>query len=291
MKKSLICGVFFAVFVLFLCGCASIETLEPSDLSIAELENKMEKAMDPAGDFRKANSYVQREMLKINGLFTDSIYQIDLKYKKPHFFRLTTLENNQPVSAVIFNSGSAWQVDYNEKKVTEITGTDLLRINMLYKLTTPAEKYSQLFKNIKVFRCKLQDDPADYYKIVCGTIENGNVVNIYVNAKDFLPRRIHADLTLIINNSKKAFESDCHIESYELMDNVMIPQKSASVSDGIESTSTVFDYKLNVNIPDSEFLPPIFTENKMRNRMDRFYNDRKDKRGFRSSRKRNYPVD
>ena len=264
------------------CGCASVETLDQSDLTISELETRMEKAMDPEGAFRKADSYVQREMLKIEGLFSDSIYQIDLKYKKPHFFKLTTLENNQPISAVIFNSGSAWQVDYTEKKVSEITGTDLLRVNMLHKLTSPAEKYSQLFKNIEIFRCKIKDDPADYYKIVCGSAKNGNVVSIYVNAGDFLPRRILADLTLVIKNRKQQFESDCRIESYELMDNVMIPQKSASVSNGVESTSTVFDYKLNVNIPDSEFLPPIFTENTIRNRMDRFYNSNKERRGFKN---------
>ena len=284
MMKRIFCGIFFAV--LFFCGCASVETLEKSDLTLTELEEKMEKAMDPDGAFRKADSYVQREMLKIEGLFVDSIYQIDLKYKKPHFFKLTTLENNQPISAVIFNAGSAWQVDYNEKKVTEITGTDLLRLQMLYKLTSPAEKYSQLFKNIEVLRCKIQGDSEnaaeDYYKVICGSAQNGNVINIYVDAKDFLPRRIHADLTLIIKSKKQKFESDCNIESYELMDNVMIPQKSASVSNGVESTSTVFDYKLNVEIPDSEFLPPIFTENKIRSRMDRFYNDRKDRRGFRS---------
>lgn len=279
---------------ILLCGCAAVETLEQSDLTIAQLEEQMEKAMDPEGAFRKASSYVQREMLKVEGIFWDDIYQIDLKYKKPDFFKLVTLENNQPVSAVIYNSGSAWQVDYNEKKVIEITGTDLLRLQMLYKLTSPAEKYSQLFKNIEVFRCKIRneswdasvDSPDDefeeYYKVVCGSVKNGNVINIYVSAKDFLPRRIHADLTLVINSKKQNFESDCNIESYELMDNVMIPQKSVSVSNGMESSSTVFDYKLNVDIPDSEFLPPVFTEKKIRNRMDRFYNDKKERRGLRN---------
>ena len=272
MKKHIFYGLFAALCALLFCGCASFETLE----------EKMDKAMDPNGAFRKADSYIQREMLKIEGIFVDSIYQIDLKYKKPHFFKLTTLENNQPVSAVIFNAGSAWQVDYNEKKVSEITGTDLLRVNMLYKLTSPAEKYSRLFKTIEVFRSKIKDDPAEYYKIVCGSVKDGNVINIYVDAKDFLPRRIISDLTLVIKSRKQQFESDCNIESYELMDNVMIPQKSASVSNGIESSSTVFDYKLNADIPDSEFLPPIFTENKIRNRMDRFYNNRKENRGFKN---------
>lgn len=286
MNKYIICGILLTFSLFVFCGCTSFETLEKSDLTIVELEKKMEKSMDPEGAFRKANSYVQREMLKIEGFFGDSIYQIDLKYKKPHFFKLTTLENNQPVTAVIYNSGSAWQVDYNEKQVTEITGTDLLRLNMLYKLTSPTEKYSKLFKSVKVFRCKLANDPADYYKIVCGTVQSGNVINIYVNAKDFLPRRIDADLTLIIKSKKQEYSSDCIIEAYESMDNVMIPQKSSSVSNGIESTSTVFDYKLNVNIPDSEFLPPIFTENKMRSRMDRFYNDKKKLRGFRNKKSR-----
>lgn len=277
--KSVIFSVFCAVF---LCGCAVVETLEPSDLTINQLEEKMEKAMDPEGAFRKADSYVQREMLKIAGLFTDAIYQIDLKYKKPNFLKLTTFENNQPVSAVIYNSGSAWQVDYNEKKVKEITGSDLIRLNMLHKLTVPTEKYSQIFKKVEVFRCRVQEEssekPVDYYKIVCGEQDGGNTIAIYVSAEDFRPRRIDADLTLVVKNKKQTFSYDCFIDVYELMDNVMIPQKTTAVSDGIESTTTVFDYKLNVDIPDSEFLPPIFTENKLRDRMDRFGKDQKSRR-------------
>ncbi|MBR1966121.1 MAG: hypothetical protein IKA22_05880 [Lentisphaeria bacterium] len=286
MKKHIIHGFFAALCALLFCGCASLETLEESDLTIAELEEKMEKAMDPSGAFRRATSYVQREMLKIEGVFFDDIYQIDLKYKKPDFLRLTTLENNQPISGVIYNAGSAWQVDYNEKKVKEITGADLIRLNMLHKLTTPTEKYSQIFKEIKVFRCKFADDDGEYYKIVCNPANKKNTVSVYVDANDFLPRRIDADLTVIFENKPVEFESSCVIESYELMDGVMIPQKAVSVSNGIESTTTVFDYKLNVNIPDSEFLPPVFTENKLRNRMDRFYNDSKDKRGFRRRNRR-----
>ena len=242
--------------------------------------------MDPDGAFRKANSYVQREMLKVEGLFADSIYQIDLKYKKPHFFKLTTLEKNEPVSAVIFNAGSAWKVDYVGKHVHEITGSDLVRINVLHKLTTPTEKYSKLFDNITVYNCTIKDDNTQYYKIVCNPQNKENTISIYVNAEDFLPRRINADLSLVIESKKVEFEYDSFIDAYETMDNVVIPQKSTAVSSGIESTTTVFDYKLNVDIPDSEFLPPVFTENKLRDRMDRFYNKKKNNRGF--DRKRNF---
>lgn len=275
MKKHLFFCLFSLFCMAFLCGCTVFETLEESDLSITELEERMEKAIDPAGAFRKADSYVQREMLKIDGLFGDSIYQIDLKYKKPNFLKLTTFENNQPIRAVIYNSGSAWQVDYTEKEVKEITGADLIRLNMLHKLTSPTEKYSQLFKEVKVFRCKLTADAADYYKIVCGGARPGNTISIYVNAADYLPRRINADLTFVVRNKKQSFSYDCFIDAYEAMDNVMIPQKTTAVTDGLESTTTVFEYKLNVNIPDSEFLPPIFTENKLRDRMNRFGKDQK----------------
>lgn len=280
MKKYFALTI-LAAAALLLCGCIAAETLSPADIGIAELEEKMEKAMDPKGAFRNADSYVQREMLKIEGIFTDSIYQIDLKYKKPHFFKLTTLENNEPVSAVIFNAGSAWQVDYAEKNVSEITGADLVRLNVLYRLTTPNEKYSRLFKSVKVFHCKFPDDPTDYYKIVCLPQNPENNISIYVNANDFLPRRIKADLVLPMQDKKVEFEYTGFIDTYESMDNVMIPQKTTGISNGIESTTTVFDYKLNVDIPDSEFLPPVFTENKLRNRMDRFYkNDKRNKRGF-----------
>lgn len=285
MKKHFtLLAVFFSAVIL-LCGCVSDETLTVADISIGELESKMEQAMDPEGAFRKADSYVQREMLKVEGLFVDSIYQIDLKYKKPHFFKLTTLEKNEPVSAVIFNAGSAWKVDYVEKHVHEITGADLVRINVLHRLTTPTEKYSKLFKNIAVYNCTVKDDPEQYYKIVCNPQDKENTISIYVNAEDFLPRRINADLSLIIESKKVDFEYDSFIETYETMDNVVIPQKSSAVSSGITSTTTVFDYKLNVDIPDSEFLPPVFTENKLRDRMDRFYNKNKNNRGFGRKRK------
>ena len=276
----------FAAALILFCGCVSDETLTVADISISELESKMEQAMDPDGAFRKADSYVQREMLKVEGLFVDSIYQIDLKYKKPHFFKLTTFEKNEPVSAVIFNAGSAWKVDYVGKHVHEITGADLVRINVLHKLTTPTEKYSKLFKDIVVYNCTVKDDPVKYYKIVCNPKDKENSISIYVNAQDFRPSRINADLSLVIESKKIEFEYDSFIEAYEKMDNVVIPQKSTAVSSGVTSTTTVFDYKLNVDIPDSEFLPPVFVENKLRDRMDRFYNKNKNSRGF--GRKRNF---
>ncbi len=285
MKKYFALFAVFSAVMFMLCGCISNETLTPADITIDELESKMEEAMDPKGAFRKANSYVQREMLKIEGIFADSVYQIDLKYKKPHFFKLVTLENNEPVSAVIFNAGSAWQVDYANRHVHEITGADLVRINVLHRLTTPTEKYSKLFKNITVFNCTVKDDPAQYYKIVCNPDDRENTISVYVNANDFLPRRIDADISLLIKNEKVNFEYDSLIDSYKTMDNVVIPQKTTSESSGITSTTTVFDYKLNVDIPDSEFLPPVFTENKLRDRMDRFYKRDKSSRGF--NRKRN----
>ena len=283
MIKHIFYGIFFAA-ALFFCGCVSVETLEKSDLTITELEEKMEKAMDPESAFRKADSYVQREMLKIAGIFYDDIYQIDLKYKKPNFLRLTTLENNQPIAAVIYNNGSAWQVDYTTKSIKDITGADLIRLNMLHKLTTPTEKYSKIFKDVKVYNCTIADEPEKYYKIVCNPENKKNTVSIYVSASDFLPRRISASLTIENEDGKFDFDSDCHIESYEQMDNVMIPQKSVSVSNGIESSTTVYEYKLNVKIPDSEFLPPIFTEDRIRNRMKNFGKE-DNKRGFGRRRK------
>lgn len=275
MKKQIL-YVFFVLFsALCFFGCGTAEVLTKSDLTIFELEEKMEKAMDPEGSFNKAESYVQREMFKIKGIFFDSIFQVDLKYKKPYYLRLTTLENNQPVAAVIYNNGSAWSVNYSEKEVKEISGDELLRIDVLHRLTAPNGRYSQLFKKVDVYRCVIEDDPNDYYKIVCNPDDKENTISIYVDAKDFLPRRIDADLTVIVDNKKIPFSYDSYIESYESMDNVMIPQKVSSVSDGVESTTTVFDYKLNVKIPESEFHPPIFTENKLRDRMDRFRDNMK----------------
>ena len=282
MKKFFVFGLITLFAAFFVCGCASLETLSDADITVAELEEKMEKAMDPEGAFKKASSYVQREMFKIEGIFFDTIYQNDLKYKKPHYLRLLTLENNQPLSALIYNSGSAWTVDYNEKKVTEITGSDLIKFNMLQQLTTPDKKYSQLFKKVDIFKCTLRDDPTVYYKLVCKPQNEKNTISIYVDAKDFLPRHIKAELSFIFEGKEVHLDYDCTINAYELMDDVMIPREVTCISNDIVTTTTVFDYKLNVNIPDSEFLPPVFVEKKLQNRMDRFAKDNP-RRGLRRS--------
>lgn len=244
---------FCAAFLL--CGCLSMEKEYPSDISLDELENKMESAMDPMGAFRNAKSFAQQQMLKVEGIFTDQLYQLDIKYCKPDLLKITTLEFNQPQSAVIFNQGTGWTVNYPKRTVDEVAGTKLKQLNVLHNLSNPTARFQQLFSNVTLTLCRI--DGQEYYKIACS--ENGNLKNqlfIYVGKNDFLTSRMRA--TFQTDANSRTYHYSTEILEYELMDNVMIPKESRIVFDDQISYATVFYYKLNAIIQPQEFLPPIF---------------------------------
>ena len=113
--------IFVIIGVIFWAGCNSVTVLE-NDITLDELEDCMEKAMDPKGVFAESKSYYQSQSLKYEGIFTDDLYEIQIRYLKPHFLKVTTLKFNQLQSAFIFNGNAAWSVDYREKTAKNLSG-------------------------------------------------------------------------------------------------------------------------------------------------------------------------
>lgn len=253
--------------IALLCGCATMEEFE-SDLTLDELQNRMELAMDPDGRFAKAESYYQKQMLRVYGIFSDDLFDIHIKYKKPNFLKVTTLKYNQRETGLIFNSGAAWSINYKEKTVKPITGTELVRVKIFYDLMNPSTKYQNLFKYVALTRCKIED--KTYYRIVCRPeAESKNVLTVYVDTESYLTQKLEFDFQVPYEGKMRNVKSLSNITAYEIENNVMYPLETSTMTNDVRSTTTVYEYLLDVNIEDSEFRPPIFAQDTDRRQMHR----------------------
>jgi hypothetical protein len=122
-------------------------------------------------------------------------------------------------------------------------------------LSNPANKIVDIFDKIKVYESSplVTDINEQYYKLVCSK-DDLNPINLYLDKKSCLPRRIKA----IFNINNNSIEYDSTMKRYSLYEGVMIPDESIVEQDGITQESKVLHYKLDIKFPDNEFLPPVF---------------------------------
>lgn len=219
----------------------------PVNITLTALQEKMHTAMDPDGIFRKSESYVQRQMLIVKKDWeNEKGYIIETKYKRPDKLKLTTWENNQPSTSIIFNGEKAWRVNYKDKKSTLISGERLKKMKVLFALGRPGSTYQQIFKEVKISETEL--DEQEYYKLTCISKFKGEPpLIIYIGKNNFLTKRI--DIPPNITST---------IDKYGLYDGVIIAEQITDISDGGKNQFKLIMYKLNVKIEDSEFLPPAF---------------------------------
>lgn len=231
-------------------GCqmfSSAPEERPANISLAVLQRRMHKAMDPDGLYRKSKSYVQKQMLMEKKDWEDhKNYIVEIKYKRPDKLKMTTREDNLPKTSIIFNGKNAWIVYYNDKKRVLIRGKQLERMKTLFAMGRPDSTYQKVFKEVKLVATEVDEQP--YYKLTCiSKYKDQPPIIVYVGMNNFLTKRIdippHA--SSIINR-------------YGLYDGVIIPEQTTEILDGSKKHYEIIMYKLNVNINDEEFLPPIF---------------------------------
>lgn len=236
---------------LLLCGCSSLpkETLSPSDLTVAELEERMAKATDPEGYYAKAQSFVMRQELKTKRFLDEPLVQmVETKFMRPDFFKITTYDDNRPTIAIISNGANSWVADYNAEKIRVLDADALRQIKRLGEITRPGSRLSQIFPDIKVSKCRIGDEL--YYKLSCPN-EKGLSLNIYVDADTYQTERI-----TIAEGGSVTYDSS--LKGYGLYEGVRIPEETAVTAAGVENTSHVIYYKLNPVIDPAEFRPPVF---------------------------------
>ena len=233
-------------------GCASDDVLTASDLTVEELENKMAARVDASGNYRKSKSFIFRQAIKTPQFLDDDLESmVETKMMLPDKFRMTTLQDNEPVQIICSNGSKAWMADTASKKLNNIEGEKLQQLLTLSKLALPACGYRNIFKNVEIFRCS--NDDGEFYLLKC-TGNNENTFRIYVDASDFLLRRMSGRMKV----GSGYLNYDSRIKSYGIYDGVMIPKVTETRQNGLKQVVEVISYKLNPEIPVQEFLPPVF---------------------------------
>jgi outer membrane lipoprotein-sorting protein len=256
--KLLFLMLISAILIMLVPGCTMVNEFEPfeqdADITKDELFKRMMATSDPTGTYAKAKSYIQRQEQEFSTSSSKKSYFIvEVKFKRPDKFKVTTLKEWKPVSALIFNVDRAWQVDYTNENYKELEGLDLQRAKLFFSMGQPGNQYSAIFPEIKL--TEWINGAEQYYKLACNAkIKGINPITIYVGKNNFLTKR------LVINPKKEDGKGSyvSTMEKYGLYEGVMVASLSVVKSEGVEMKYRMIDYQLNIDILDSEFQPPVW---------------------------------
>ena len=236
------------------CTPAFHEEVTASDLDYSQLELKMQHAMDPEGRFNRAKTYCMRQLVTTqqSWMEPDLIQMVEVKFRRPDQFKLTTYTDNEPESAIIINGKQGWAVNYRTEKVNPIKEAMMPRLNAMMQLTNPANRLRNVFQNISVDRSRIDDE--DFYRLTCSN-PGRNPIYIYAGCNDFLTRRMRMNLSF---NTGSTLDYDSQMLRYSMYEGIRIPDESVVRQGGTKQHSKVIYYKLDTEIDDSEFRPPLF---------------------------------
>ncbi len=246
----LMAGGLLLLFSVFAGGCNSTsEELFPVSITIEEIEVKLEQAQDPDGRFATATSYVQRQISE-NLRFLEEENEgmlVEVKFLVPDKLKITNFVDNEPQSGTIIDGKEGWSVDYAQRRYVELNERQMQLIQILTQLGNPGKRLSQIFEKIQIQGCRIDD--KEYYKLSCQIDEDDlglPALEIYIDCDDFLIRRYH------VHNIVS------EMVRYGLREGVQIPIEVETRVGRQRTRGVVTDYKLNVEIPASEFGPPVF---------------------------------
>ena len=249
MKKILFAAA--SALVLICCGCAPVETLTPSDLTLEQLEERMNKSMDPLGNYARSKTCVIRQEVEVPQFLDEpQVFMIETKMKRPDSFRITTYNNNEPIRVVCSDGKHGWTADYRDRKVSMLDGDRLKQMLILSRFSNPGGGYKNIFKKVDVAKCSNED--GNFY-LITAVGENGSSFKIYVDPEEFFIRRIFGDMKV----GSGTLDYDSRIGSYNRRDGVMIPQTTELTQNGQKQSSKVIFYQLDTVFPETEFLPPV----------------------------------
>lgn len=244
MKNIL--GMFVAV--LLISGCVS-ENIMPvpdnsyvPDIKLKELAGKMVNAVDPNGIYRKSNSY----FLKQDIVFDGKVLTNETTFKDPDMSKTVTYLDGKIIQKTVCNGKKCWATDRDGKK-SEITGKDLDRIKLFDAMSSPRGTIVDVFGSIEFAGEEEVGESLCYILICYPKVKELPPLALYVSKNDYLTRKV------ITVKDNKAYAAE--IKKYSLLKGVMIASETEMDvnNDRKMELMTVTDYKLNIDVPDSEF--------------------------------------
>ncbi|MBR2344593.1 MAG: hypothetical protein IKA71_02270 [Lentisphaeria bacterium] len=254
MSRTVIFFCTGIVALLIMTGCASVkDSLSTPDITLEELEKKMDQATDPSGIFAQSRTYSLLQQVSTKRFLSDpDEYLVEVKFETPDKFSLTTYEENRPVSMWCSDGKRGWIADYNSRKIQMLDGKALRRMTVMAQISNPRESYTKIFPKVELHACS--NELGNFYRIDCFGEEQNYPISIYVDAGSYLVKRMKFDA--VVGSSTISY--DARIKKYELREGVMVPVLTEIIQDGETQISKITSYRLNVSIPETDFLPPVF---------------------------------
>lgn len=253
--------------VLGLTGCLSpqeqfsqqlkLDAGEVSDLSLAEIIEKMHNATDPKNAFANAKSYEMRQSLestKTVGQGTGKdVYVVENQFKAPDMLRITSIRDSNPFAIVVFNQDRAWNVSPFSNRFNPIAeGTGLNLVKAFTSMLKPGVTVDKIFPRIDV-RVVVQDR-VRYYRLDCYW-DDPNIAPyvMYVDAKTFLTKKLE---TILYASDGSSYLYQAISEDYVWIHNIRFPSITIVKTGKQTDISKLNSFELNPELPDSLFCPP-----------------------------------
>ncbi len=218
------------------------------ELDSRQMSLKIKNASDPNGVFQSAKSYLMKQKILVSG-GKPAEFEAEMKFKEPDRVRSSYFYKGKLVSAIIMNADKVWRISGADNSISEITGDELARTNLLHKISSPKSMLCDIFGEIKIDKVRINDE--ELYQLFCRPRdERLPQITFFVGVGDFLQRRM-------FTTNEKGEPYSAEILKYSLADNVFVPAETRIMSGGIVQKLILEEFVLNAEIPDSEFEPLV----------------------------------
>lgn len=248
---------FFCILPLALiCGCAMFEDKKTvsADITPETLIARMEAAVDPKGKCKQASSYILRQERITEGDASVDQYEVaSLFNREPYYFKTVIYKNRKPISITLFDGDNAWSIDPDSGSSILLSGTQLDMIRSLAKIGNPAYSYTDIFSGFEVN--EVLSDMIEYYKLTCfHSYKDLTPMLVFIDRSTFLIRKITFKMT---SGRRTLVDYSSFINRYETYDDVMMPQITTVLANGVKYQYKITEFKLNVEFPPDTFKLPV----------------------------------
>ena len=244
--------------LLLLAACQDLlhlEPMEPADIKVPELVAHMSQATDPELKYHNCKSYLMKQTFSVIQSGAKETMSIETRFQAPNKMRLTTYKDNRPTVIQIYNAGNAWNYDCATRRTTKIPKglpTELMRI--FTQMGTPSMDATKIFKTVSI-DMEIKDGYKTY-RLICDPGVKGIAPYVfYINGKTYLTEKM--ETIMYINGEEYLYVNVPADYTWYENNSIRLPVTSTVKQMDITRISKMTDFKINVDFPESDFLPPV----------------------------------
>ncbi|MBQ9337929.1 MAG: hypothetical protein IJS14_11610 [Lentisphaeria bacterium] len=232
-----------------------LEPMEPADISVPELVKRMSQATDPKHRYHDCKSYLMRQTLSVMQSGTKETMAIEIHFQAPDKMRIITYKDKQPTVVEIYNAGKGWRYDCATRTTVAVpSGHPIELMRIFTQMGTPSLDPTQIFKEVSI---DMQiEDGYKTYRLICDPGVKGIAPYVfYVNGKTFLTERM--ETIMYINGEEYLYVNVPADYSWYADNSIRLPVTSTVKLMDSTRISKMTDFKIDVDFPASDFLPPV----------------------------------